>query len=695
MNLQHMPFLPYAQPGESPLSLLRRAALGNGYPSLIGFAFSMSPYLDYSDTGLGTLARSPLLYRAVCSSLGLPDVEVDQVVYERCGCGRMDDLLWYGLRVAPGDLQFRRNRLCIACYLEHGYAFAEWDHVAAQGCAEHRVLLESACPVCHAPWSWNRDPLSCGCDPEAMVRQQRTCPPEPASLLHRIIKNRNQSGLQLYTALHSVLNWWKQLGLIEPGVPPLKALTSFLHGDWPSETDHLTDLAGRTLHPRILLAPLLCSHDTDLQTHGDQLLAKPAGLWQSVRMGDVVWRQHTAMAVLGIGRVPFARLKEAGHLLATGPHQIQADSINTLLMLSNRHVGEHEAANPLQALQARHQGQALSTIISTIKNHTPPCSQPPQESPLENSRAAEERVGTRKHARAFLTIAEASRFLGINTESVRGVIRAGLLKAIKGNEESAVQWLIERDGLQAFDQRYVFGSTLAREQNASFTTFSNRLRSAGAMPVSGPGIDLGATYLFLRKDIKQLDLESIRQAPYSSPAGRKNVATHSESADRMTTGQVADSLGVAPRMVRKIVNQEWLTPLEPEARYLSFRRPEVLSLAETLNSEYQSINEAADATGQSTHAFRRTWIDTGFVRGILFANRMLVTRDDLQKVLSVWEEAATGTVIGHQLGRGRHLCSNLKKMGRLKPCYVLGSGSRKVYLYPRNAPLLLHYQLES
>ncbi|WP_419616915.1 TniQ family protein [Thiolapillus sp.] len=696
MNQPSMPFLPHAQPGESPLSLLRRAALGNGYPSLISFAFSMNPYLDYSDTGLGTLARSPLLFRATCATLGMPEDEVNLVVYERCGCGRMDHLLWNGLQVAPGDLQFRRSRMCIACYLEHGYAFAEWDHVAAYSCAQHKVLLTDACPVCHAPWDWNRTPFSCGCDPEAMAHRQQTCSKEPAGLLHRLVEQQEQAGLRLYTALHSVVNWWRALGLINPGVPLVTALASLLHGNWPEEPDAPTGPpAGEALHPRTLLAPLLASRDADLVAHGTLLLAKPSRHQWTGQLGDITWHQHTAMAVLGIGRVPFARLKKDGHLLSADRHRIRAVSVNALLLLASHHVEKQETADPLPILLARYRNRSLSAVISSIVNREGSQPSISEASPSDYVQDKGGQTAGGKSEGPYFTLAEATRRLKTNPESVRGVISAGLLQAKRGGHTNAVQWLIEEEALRAFDRRYVFGSTVAREQGASPTTFSNRLRSAGAVPVSGPGIDSGATFLFLREEIEKLDLESIREAPYSSPAGRKTAAARRKSTDQMTTALAAESLGVDPRAVRTIVSQGWITPLDREARYLSFRKAEVLSLAARLNQNYQDLEIAAEATGQSVHAFRRTWIDTGFINGHRFGNRTIIAYSDLQKVLSVWDEAATGTEIGKQLGRHRYLCSNLKKMGRLKPCYVLGTGSKKVFLYPRNDPLLRHYQLDT
>jgi len=75
-----MPFVPRAQAGESPLSLLRRAAIGNGYRSTLSLARSMNPEVDYSDSGLRALPLNPLRFRRVCQVMGIPPREVEAVL---------------------------------------------------------------------------------------------------------------------------------------------------------------------------------------------------------------------------------------------------------------------------------------------------------------------------------------------------------------------------------------------------------------------------------------------------------------------------------------------------------------------------------------------------------------------------------------------------------------------------------------
>jgi hypothetical protein len=83
---------------------------------------------------------------------------------------------------------------------------------------------------------------------------------------------------------------------------------------------------------------------------------------------------------------------------------------------------------------------------------------------------------------------------------------------------------------------------------------------------------------------------------------------------------------------------------------------------------------------------RRTWIISGYIEEVRLGTKKLVPKSDLDKVLSIWSEHATSTYIADSLGRKRYLCINLEKMGVLEPSFTLGSGSRKIKLYPRQHP---------
>jgi|GEM_PF-5011377 len=694
MSRTKMPFLPKAQAGEAPLSLLRRAASENGFGTTLSFIHVMHPYLDHSSHCLGTVARSPTIFRAICAAMGLCSHDVDKIIYDRTGCGRMDNLLWNGIKVKPGNLLFKANRLCVACYLKYGYSLAEWDHTTAFACAEHHVFLEKACPNCGTPWTWNKVPLACGCAPDTIIRKQRPCPSQAATLLRGIVAAQNQMGLTLFNACWEVVQWWNTLGIAVSDLEVAESMSALFQGKWPTiQQDQTPSHKPIALHPRVALAPLLSAADMSLHEYREHLLSHLPAQLMAGSLARVQWSYDQAMKVLGIGRVPFNKLLRDGHLEEAVKHQVQADLVNALLLRVSNHPSCNHTTNPLRTISSLLHQQSLSSWISDHSHTTSVNSGAKIEesatTPCRKDQVANNKKNTSDNT---ASLAEASIFLKTNPESIRGAIQAGLLAGRKGVGGKPTKWGIERASLETFNQRYVFGSALAREYGVSITTFSSRLRSAGLTPISGPGIDSGIGYIFYRKDLTKIKIQGVIKNPYHSPAGRRKYGSSISLSLPMSVAQAATILGISARSVRSIVRQNWIVPIDPNARYLHFKKASINALASTIKQDFLEIQEAADSTRQSLNAFRKTWINTTFIRCHKFANQFLIRKRDLKKIMAIWEEAATGSVIAEDLGRERWLCVNLKKMGRLQPLHILGSQNKKVYLYSRNDPSLNSYK---
>lgn len=294
---------------------------------------------------------------------------------------------------------------------------------------------------------------------------------------------------------------------------------------------------------------------------------------------------------------------------------------------------------------------------------------------------------------AAYTISTAARHLGTNSESLRGLIHAGLLPANKGASGSAVTWVITAEQLFAFEREFVFGSALAAAIGASATTFSSRLRSHGFRPVSGPGIDSGVTFVFRRCDLEGVDLVEVATTPYRSPAGRKRLADRPYAESILSTRDCAQALGIPARLVRSVVHEGWLSPRNPDARYLTFNADVVYTLADRIRGHYRTAATVARSLGQSDREFRATWLDTGHVCAQRFAGSVILTGADAMRIESLWATSGTSSAIGRAIGRQRWLCANLRKLDLLTPHLTLGSGAGKVHLYRRDDPAFAAYRL--
>jgi len=685
-------FTSKAGAGEAPLSLFRRAAAGNGLRSTLQFLHGFARAVEHSESQLGALARSPELFRKVARAAYLDHSDVESVVYQRVGHAREDDLLWQGLRVDVSALHFRHAKTCVACLLEDGYAHQEWDHRAAVACPRHAVLLETACPVCRRPWTWDSDPLSCGCDPKAMQARFVAVPTQVASLLHRIVAARDQVGLNLLDAVYRVVTWWDRLGVTWSSIGRALALERLHSGAWPSPTDPISNPAGEPLHARLALAPLLSSPLPELQLLAQKLLLQPAAPLRGVLPETLTLPASQAMAVLGIRRVTFAKLVRDGHLEIT-EGSVSTPSIHRLLLLTS--AADVPVGKPLSLAELRGGSRrlSLSGALSGIESGRLAIFDCPAKAGLSGLRVVLPVPNSTLSAPLMLGLAEVAGLCAVHPECVRALVRVGRLKARKGNARSTTQWTFDKAEVDRFVSEFVFASVLAKKHGCAVTTFSSRLRSAGIEPVSGPGVDGGLTYLFRRQDVAGLDLQRIGTSDYRSPAGRKPISARTSS-DDVSLSAAAGMLGVSPRAMRKVVSGGWVQPAASVVRVQQYSTAAVEGLRDRLQQDYLPLSAAAEELGQSEFQFRRVWVGTGELQTFSFADQPLIRRSDFARIRELWKTHRTGPDIGRRLRRHLSVCGNLEKIGTLEPSHVLGARSRKVKLYDRGAQVLERYQLQ-
>jgi hypothetical protein len=167
----------------------------------------------------------------------------------------------------------------------------------------------------------------------------------------------------------------------------------------------------------------------------------------------------------------------------------------------------------------------------------------------------------------------------------------------------------------------------------SRTTLSNRLRYAGLSPVSGPEIDGVSTYVFRRSDVDSLDMKAVIDTPYVSPAGRKKKTERLALDTFLSRRQAVAALNLHSRQLRIVVKDGWIAPLAISALHWRFKTDDVAALAEKLRTEYRSLDDARQATGQSLAEFRRTWIFTGYAAERRFGNQRLISVADLERIV--------------------------------------------------------------
>ena len=686
-----LPFRPIPQAGESPLSVLRRGALGNHHGSALRFAYALNPALDHSPSGLASAARSIDLRACIFEPMGIPSEEADKVSYGRVGRAKLDALVWNRLQVPIGDLQFRQSRICVACYVEDGYAHSAWDHVATLACPKHLVLLDDACPCCGAPWKPAGDPLACGCAPDEMAARQQPCSARVASTMQRILDAGDQAGLSVMGHLWQLAGLWSALGLDLSRADTADVLAALSREEWPTLS---VQNDGVLLHPRVALAPLLAATDPACSATARELLRRAMPVIRVPKLDQVRWPASVARAVLGLGRVPFEKLVQEGHAVADADGLFTAATLNELLWIVAGRLDAKQPMLPLATLRAGKRRESLAALVSKIKAGDIVSHYCPPPDGLSGLHCA---VGESAEPEASegVTLSAAAVQLGTNEESVRRAIKLQLLPASKGSATSAVQWTIDPAALEAFQAKNVFASEIARQHGVSVTTIANRLRSAGLEPISGPGVDGGATFIFKRPDLMRLDLPTVLVGPYRSPGGRKKgPAGHSATQPGHVAGhEAAQALGISVRHLREVIKAGWISPSASDARRQVFDRDAVAGLQLRLGRDFVPLEEAACMLGQTAAQFRKTWVVTGTLQAHRFADRTLVEAAGLDRAREIWREMGSASSIARGLNRRRWLCPNLATMGQLPAPTRLGTGARQVRLYPRGSPALQRHDM--
>lgn len=683
--LTGLPFRPTVQADESPLSVLRRGALGNHHTSTLRFTFGLHPAIDHAPSGLSTLARDPDMQRDALTVLGIPPTDIDRLVYRRLGRGRSDAIIWNGLQVPIGDLQFRRSKLCVACYRDKGYASCHWDHIAALACPHHRILLDDACPCCGTAWTPETDPLSCGCPINEMIARQVPCSEAVATTLARVVASGDSSSLRHLGAFVKMLQTWMKLGLPLTREQFAEALTALSRNRWP---DFPGENHGTPVHPRVALAPLLASPDT--VADANRILAQAPVPFCVRQLRPIAWPASTAMAALGIGRAPFEKLLRAGHLAPDNHGQYSAAHLNDLLQWTTGHP--EPGLHSLSHWRASKHRRSLASLITSIQRGEITRYYCPAHAGLSGLCCA---LDTPRHANIAhgVTLKTASSQLQVNSESVRRLIKLGLLSATRGCGDSAVQWVIDPDSLARFQATYVFASALAAGHQLPLRAVIYRLRATGMVPVSGPGIDTGLTFLFRREDLCSIDLSTALMNSTPGAANRRNRPQRTERSDLCFGIDAAALLGLSVRQLRDVVVAGLLTPVSRTRRGQSFAIHDVQALREQLLTDRVPLLLAARRLGQTTAQFQKTWIDTGMVKTYRFGPQRWVERSDLERAQVIWQKSASASAIGQRLGRSRWLCSNLSKMGRITVDSRLGSSPHAVRLFKRTNSTWSRYDL--
>jgi hypothetical protein len=108
-----------------------------------------------------------------------------------------------------------------------------------------------------------------------------------------------------------------------------------------------------------------------------------------------------------------------------------------------------------------------------------------------------------------INVGEFARKYGCDEAAINFLAKKQFIKTYYGGNPLVGQ-LISRTVADRFNATYIFSSEVAKDCKVQPATVLSHLSKASIFPVSGPQVDGGRRYLYLRKDLNDFDLTQIK-----------------------------------------------------------------------------------------------------------------------------------------------------------------------------------------
>lgn len=649
-------------------------------------------------------------------------------------------------------LRRHTRAVCVLCLHEAAYIRTAWDLAAVQSCTRHRRALETHCQRCKAAISpWRRSLLHCGKCGEQFRAGRASVDGgqlDNAQWVESALMNSRPT-VEAPDWDFSKANFAALLALaidLVRGPPRLNRVALKVDAAWSDREavnvaidavrhrPKLTDLYYRVLLERKLempglglLAwklPILQRLNTtqfkspefdplrDLLREACERVksAKPVPVNIALRArGGAITPQHLG-AVLGInyGRLlteeTQAGFKQLG-LPSPRSGSLSWEQLESWIA-NLRRLPVSAADSPEICLGELFQngtlamaGRSLWKLLGAIKaGDFPIASWHPWE-PLSELKVSQKQVRgflrPRKAKDGYLSVPQVAKRLGMYPDAVYRLIGTGKIPIERGAlQRSENQICMSETAFDAFNAEFVFAGTLAKLYGAGTTSFADKLRHAGAEPVSGPGIDSGLVYLFRRRDLIGLDMQAVAElTTYKSRSGRPKAGAVTPRRalarlDLVDSQTVAKRLGVTVFRLGVLVAKGVL-PSVQHASVLGNRRYFERTVVDTFCKQYLEnpkwirLEQAMTMFGMSRRAFEKNWIFSGRLAKVTDHLGEYINTESVKRALAMNREWLTGKQAQELIGIDKCTLANWQKLGRIKPVSGPGIDSFRNYLFAR------------
>lgn len=652
--LARLHFVALPRPAESPLSLLKRTAEANGFPSLQTLAAHCT----------GMPARNPLrlmlgsapLVETLGREVGNHEGDFLSAFYRQIpGLTSRSPVRVQGVLTPLSWLRTQTHRVCPGCARE-GWLRVIHDLAFVDACPHHRCVLLSHCPRCAAALRWDAGSIArcpCGYDLASAERTEVDC---TGAL--RVLAYLQTGASDPFRRLNTILRilHWDRIRAPEERNRVLNLATA-LAENRPGALPALIEESRRArpgLPARALAAPWLAARDADLRRSMEALLEQASPEYP----GDCQ-RCDCATQALGLAEV-------------TSLFGISAKALNTLVVagLLEKTVNKRyrQVQYPLQSLcrflqslappppgrDAVTTGRSLISagseraLVVRVREIQGGCLKviaADGRQGLRGVRVTASRRRTPGPPARCMSVTRAAARLHTYPDAVRRVIRAGLLAVVAEHRRGTTVFLNISD-VDAFDRDFVFVGELARRLGVGHTTLSARLAHLGRLPVSGPAVDGALVALYRRADVDSLDRAQITAVTtFKSHAGRKKGDPERYDRRRwVRSTDAAEALGVSAQALRVLAAHGLLRASVPPGRGSDNRRyftaASVQSARRWLNTAI-SWEQAARILRRSLPSLKHRFLRSSYVRPVKIGTRQWIGADEIERMRLHLEQFCT------------------------------------------------------
>lgn len=634
-------FIPHVQPDESPVSLLHRAALGNGWKSLRQACSSICICAGDVTKFVQSMLRYRNRYLSVAERLGIRSDDSNAVVYERVTSTSQSQVLWRKVATRSTSLRFPAQLYCPHCLLESRYGRDFWTHRLASACAIHGCwLIDRSCQPGENPINLLDDNWPQQQDVRAVCLDSEPAPPIVISIMSDLARNSDPEFLERLDTCFDLANRWANWGLLAEDYRNLSvAACEFFAGRWPRTIIYRSGSAEeknlQPAHPRCLVANLMASGIQSHQRLASEVLRNAPKELMPVCFRDSDFITHAlAKKILGMNIDEVKVLGQRGIIERT-ERGFSISSCSALLCrLEQMRKPTPPLAGMSRALRQRKQTSTSNLIEDLLVGKIAACcfdrSIGINSLQIQVSDLPQQIVSTE-----FIVLKDVAVLCGVHSECIRFIsARTPLLRAVEQSGRSA-KYRFRREDVAEFHGTFVFAGALAGELNVGRTTLAAKLQSAGLIPVSGPRIDGGLTFLFRREDLKGVDLQLIaHNVDYKTNAGRKPFTFVAPDLPGVPLKIAADRLGISLQSCRYLLSKDMLVRVSHLGRGIFVTEQSVVDLIALYSESLLSTQEAGKRFHQTASQFSATWVHTGRIKRIVLPNRAGFLPSDVERLLS-------------------------------------------------------------